>query len=69
MACKDKDRDKKIIAHWKSKKEQERVIQEPEYEVHTWEGELLDIQYLGIDLDKVDYIKKEGDVWIVQVHI
>ena len=31
--------------------------------------DLLDIQYLGIDLNKVYYIKKEGDVWIVQVHI
>lgn len=67
MACKDKNKDKKIIAHWKSKKGQEKVIQEPEYEIHTWQGDLLDIQYLGIDLDRVVYITREEKIWTVQV--
>lgn len=67
MACPDRDNDLRILGEIALRKLQRQkdtaMMEDPAgatYE-HHWEGSLLDIQYMGIPLDRVESIHRQGD--------
>ncbi len=69
MACPDRMKDARIIAEIERRKAMVEGRVEPDHEpimLHTWAGDLWELQFLGIDQNRITNIEQVSPgVWVV----
>ena len=63
MGCKDKIRDQRILAEIKRRKE--AMIEEPVFEYLVLNGSLWELQFAGIEEERIVSITRERDEFLI----